>query len=572
MNRMTRWASAFMSAFFILLCNVPSLGAAPQTQLSPYIPGFTVTTFANIPYARGVIFDTAGNLLTLNPHTGTVYSIEPNGQVHIAADLPDVTAGYAGPGFDPISGNIYVSSYLNQSGNQILKITPGGDVSVFATGIPAPTNMTTDGIGNLYVASYACPASIYKVTSDGQVSTFATGLCRADGPIFDKNGKLFACDRNSNKVMLAPPEGGAVTTFASGFDIPTGLTFDKQGNLLVANSNNGTISIVDTQGISKLFGAGFITPVATAFDKIGQLFIADLGAGKIFKATPLDPTPPTATQLMINNGALTTTSTTVQLKVAATNKDGSQSGLTMSFSNDGEAWSTWTPFQPVTSWQLSSGDGTKTVYGRFKSSAGSISNIVSDTIVLDTEIQPEYAITINNGALYTNQISVQLKISAKPRTGEMQVSNDGGFDGVVWEPYAAHKDWQITRYRNQEITRLVYVRFRDVNGTVSPTYQDDIILDVNPPHGDAHATSTAQGTSLSLSATDDVSGVEDMRLSAQSDFSSSTWEPFTATHLWDFASKPIVYVQFRDYAGNVSPSYIASLAGNHTVFIPISIR
>src|SRR5439155_13497420 len=130
----------------------------------PTIPGYSVTPFASVPYARGVTFDTAGNLLSLDPHTGIVYSITPAGQSSILADLPDFTAGYIGPTFDSVSGNVFVSSYLNQSGNQILRIAPDGSVSVFASGIPAPTSMTTDAAGNLYVSSYTCPASVYKVT------------------------------------------------------------------------------------------------------------------------------------------------------------------------------------------------------------------------------------------------------------------------------------------------------------------------------------------------------------------------------------------------------------------------
>jgi hypothetical protein len=152
----------------------------------------------------------------------------------------------------------------------------------------------------------------------------------------------------------------------------------------------------------------------------------------------------------------------------------------------------------------------------------------------------------------------------------MQVSNDGGFLGVAWEPYKAHKEWQITRYRGQEITRLVYLRFRDVDGTVSSLYLDDIILDTNAPHG--HASVAEQGTLLELTATDDLSGVASMRLSAQPDFGDTSWEPFSAHRAWDFGANPIVYVQFRDMADNLSPSYIVPASGNSLTFLPLLLR
>jgi hypothetical protein len=176
-------------------------------------------------------------------------------------------------------------------------------------------------------------------------------------------------------------------------------------------------------------------------------------------------------------------------------------------------------------------------------------------------------VTINNGALYTNNVAVQLTISARPHTAEIQVSNDGGFLGVVWEPYSAHKDWKITRYRNQEITRLVYVRFRDSDGSVSSLYLDDIILDTNAPHG--HVSVAQQGM-LELTAADDLSGIDGMRVSTQPDFADTSWEPFSAQRAWDFSKNPTVYVQFRDAAGNLSSRY--AIPASSAVVLPLILR
>ena len=63
----------------------------------------------------------------------------------------------------------------------------------------------------------------------------------------------------------------------------------------------------------------------------------------------------------------------------------------------------------------------------------------------------------------------------------MQVSNDGGFFEAQWEPYRLHRDWQITSYGSTTLPRTVYIRYRDTVGTMSFTYQDDIILDVTAP-------------------------------------------------------------------------------------------
>jgi NHL repeat len=519
-----------------------------------------------------------------------VYKITPAGQVSTIVDLPDGDEGYVGPIFDPVSGNLLVSRDMNRTGNEILQITPAGAVSVFASQIPRPVGLITDGQGTVFVSNYSCPGTVTKVTSTGS-SVFATGLCMPDGLALGPNGDLFVGDRGTNRVMRVPANGGQATVFATGFFNPMDVEFDRSGQLFVTNYDTGTIAVVDSSGVVSPFVSGLVHPAGMVFDQQNRLFIADYGAGQILggeegsapsptptatttpspTATPTNTAPPIADRLTINGGALTTTSVNVHLDVSASNAGGGQAGLSMSFSNDRTSWSDWQGYATSMLWQLTSGDGMKTVYGRFKNSGGAISAIVSDTITLDTKVQPEYGVTINDGALYTCRVEVQLTLSARPRTAAMQISNDGGFVGAAWEPYSVHRVWQITAYGRHEIPRLVYARFRDVDGNVS-TASDDIILDVDPPTGHVDVAATDGGALLELSATDDLSGVSGMRVSARLDFSDASWEPFASSRAWDFAANPTVFVQFRDAAGNLSPAYPASLSGTSTLFLPLVLR
>jgi hypothetical protein len=209
------------------------------------------------------------------------------------------------------------------------------------------------------------------------------------------------------------------------------------------------------------------------------------------------------------------------------------------------------------------------VYGRFRDTAGNVSSVVSDTIELNTTVDPEYGLTINEGALFTNQTAVTLTISARPGTAQMKVSNDGGFAGAAWESYAIHKAWTITHYGSYVIPRVVYIRYKDVSGNVSATYQDDIILDVTPPTGSvsivgpgglSRLLATNSIVTLSLSATDDVSGVGGMLLSNTPDFGGASWEAYATIRIWDLGNNNTVYVRFRDNAGNISQTYSASLS------------
>jgi cell division septation protein DedD len=93
----------------------------------------------------------------------------------------------------------------------------------------------------------------------------------------------------------------------------------------------------------------------------------------------LDITPPQGS-MQINNGDTSTSSTTVTLSVSATD---SVSGVSqMRFSNYG-TWdqSTWEPYAGTVNWQLTGGDGVKTVYCQIQDNAGLLTNLNSSIIL-----------------------------------------------------------------------------------------------------------------------------------------------------------------------------------------------
>ncbi len=95
----------------------------------------------------------------------------------------------------------------------------------------------------------------------------------------------------------------------------------------------------------------------------------------------LDKTTPQAS-LQINSGSTSTTSSTVTLTLTATD---SPSGINqIRFSND-DTWNQaiWEPYVSSRSWQLTSGDGAKTVYCEIQDNAG-LNTTISASITLDT--------------------------------------------------------------------------------------------------------------------------------------------------------------------------------------------
>lgn len=96
--------------------------------------------------------------------------------------------------------------------------------------------------------------------------------------------------------------------------------------------------------------------------------------------------------IKINNGNPYTNSSKVTLSLSAQDNPGGSGLSQMQFSNDGTVWSIPQPYAVSKTWDLSIGDGLKTVYVKFSDAAGNWSQVYSDSIILDT-IAPELNIT-----------------------------------------------------------------------------------------------------------------------------------------------------------------------------------
>jgi FtsP/CotA-like multicopper oxidase with cupredoxin domain/ketosteroid isomerase-like protein len=111
--------------------------------------------------------------------------------------------------------------------------------------------------------------------------------------------------------------------------------------------------------------------------------------------------------VQINSGAARSNSPSVMLNLNATDPQGI---ATMQFSNDGVTYSAEEPYATSKAWTLASGDGTKTVYVRFRDNAlpaGNQYDPVSASIILDT-VAPVSLAAPNAGIYSTASVTVTL--------------------------------------------------------------------------------------------------------------------------------------------------------------------
>lgn len=250
------------------------------------------------------------------------------------------------------------------------------------------------------------------------------------------------------------------TSIAAGYGYTAALKSD--GTVWTWGRNNsgqlgdGTTSNRSTPGqVLGPGGAGYLTGVtavvtggahSAALKSDGMVWTwgynvnGQLGDGTTTqRSTPvqvsgLETASPTGT-VSINGGDPYATATEVMLTLSAAVGGGSVTQ--MRISNDGFFDSEpLEDFATSKIWVLPSGDGTKTVYVRFRSSLGTESETVSDAITLDTTAPTVYSVIVSPSMAAANDL-LHVLVYATDQSGVASVTADGvplvHTVGLAWE-------------------------------------------------------------------------------------------------------------------------------------------
>lgn len=236
-----------------------------------------VTTGLNYPEA--IIKDSVGNIYFGNASDGKIqkYTVS-TGAVSDFVVLGAEPSGLAIDGSD----NIYATQ---NSAGTIKKITPGGVVTTYASGIPTEGNygLAFDSAGNLYLASHNS-GKVRKITPAGVVSDYvslSSGIYRI---VFDASDNLYVANADNNYITKVTPSL-STSTFAT-MTTPITMIFDPNGNMLVTGGNQDKIYKVTPAGTVTTFSTGFrnVAGIVAATDwtlyvteSIGSLKVRRIG-------------------------------------------------------------------------------------------------------------------------------------------------------------------------------------------------------------------------------------------------------------------------------------------------------
>jgi len=196
------------------------------------------TKAADIPYAIGMAFDAAGDLVVADfgesfsagDQDGVMFRIDSAGVVHTLND-----GGMSNPNFVTRTpwGTYLISDDMAP---EIWEMTDDGQMALWCDQVPSPNGMVFDSSGTvLYVAvTFDDSSPIYRITvadgKPGQVALFVNLddlKSRNDGMAMDRDGNLYVAANGKGKIVKVTPGGQKTVVAESDLLTPASIAFGR---------------------------------------------------------------------------------------------------------------------------------------------------------------------------------------------------------------------------------------------------------------------------------------------------------------------------------------------------------
>ncbi|MBD2867721.1 hypothetical protein IDH41_03960, partial [Paenibacillus sp. IB182493] len=390
-----------------------------------------------------VVTDLAGNKSTIHfvidaaAPTGTL-SIE-GGKNKTNKNNVDLTITYTDANpvqmrFSNTESDLGNAGWLPVSASHSWNLTPGdSDKTVYMELMDAAgnTNQYSDTITVDTVPPVVTDVNEGDKFNTDVTITFNEGTAELNDSAFI-SGSTVSSD--GDHTLVVTDEAGNITTVNFSIDktvpsvsgVENGRLYNANVTPVYSDANPGSTATLNG-------GPGFASGTELTADGDYELVVTDAYGNKTTVHFTIDKTPP-AGDLSIEGGDAKTDANSVMLNVTGTDVH----AITMEFSNDNMNWSAVESLATTKQWELSAGDGTKTVYMRLTDTAGNTAEF-SDTIELDTtapvvtgvadgEITKEdVTITFNEG---TATLKVE-PLDAEPFLNNTTVTEDGVYVLIV---------------------------------------------------------------------------------------------------------------------------------------------
>ncbi|OGE75967.1 MAG: hypothetical protein A3C85_00705 [Candidatus Doudnabacteria bacterium RIFCSPHIGHO2_02_FULL_48_21] len=290
-----------------------------------------------------------------------------------------------------------------------------GEFTNLALTVPvAMGNITADSNNTITNQTVSVTASQPAVIQASNLSVSVTSSSNTNATVADLSplGSTFftgaAAVISGNNIL----NGYEIRITGTGLTIQVTMNYSDSGideGTIVPYRFNGT-NWVAIEPYTRNTAANTITfsvsAAATPYAVFGQTQTSGGGGDGGGGGGSSIATPPTNTTISIASGAAVTSTENVTLTLAAAGAAHMMIANTADFAGI----TNWENYAATKSWTLTSGDGVKTVYAKFRSNTGDVSAAVSDTITLQTggqvlgetitNVHPNGTLILDNGTIF----------------------------------------------------------------------------------------------------------------------------------------------------------------------------
>ncbi len=172
----------------------------------------------------------------------------------------------------------------------VVRVSPDGRGTPFATGILNATGLAFSPAGELFVTSRA-EGNVYRIDDSGEPALYAEGMGVATGAAFDADGNLFVGDRSGTIFKINPERQIFVHATLEPSPAAYHLAVDAAGTLFVTGptlSSNDAIWAIAPNGEARAWYRGLGRPQGLALSAEGDIYLAACLHGRcgLVRVTP----------------------------------------------------------------------------------------------------------------------------------------------------------------------------------------------------------------------------------------------------------------------------------------------